>query len=72
VRQSSNQPVAAPNLNVAVSEQALGQFDGFVIVIANNGLKPDEMTVSADPESPVLCHPESPHSRMLDHNGAVK
>jgi len=61
VREPSNQPVAGPNLNVAVPEQALGPFDGFVIVITNDGLEANEMPVSADPESPIFWHPESPH-----------
>jgi hypothetical protein len=47
-------------------------FDGFVIVIANDGLESDEMTVSADSESPIFCHPESPHLRIANGNRAVK
>jgi hypothetical protein len=72
VGQSSNQPLATPNLNVAVPEQALGPFDGFVVVIANDRLEADEMLVDADGISPVLYHPESPHLRMAENNHRLK
>jgi hypothetical protein len=58
--QAFNETAAAPKLNVAPINQALGLVDCFVIVDADQRLVTYKMPVAPDGISPVICHLRKP------------
>lgn len=55
-RQSDNQPLPAPQLNIVPVDQLLCPYDGIGVVGAGEGPIADEVSVDADDVCPVLIH----------------